>query len=82
MHTQTNLGRRTALVAAGLAVAATLFANIGTADAWSLEEAAAPYKGTTIRTIGEALPPLEAMDKLKSKFEDGRRLIGSRSALN
>jgi multiple sugar transport system substrate-binding protein len=40
------------------------------AQAWSLEEAAAPYKGTTIRTIGEALPPLEAMDKLKSEFEE------------
>lgn len=37
---------------------------------WSLEEAAKPYKGVTIRTIGEALPPLEAMEKLKSKFEE------------
>ena len=37
--------------------------------AWSLEEAAAPYKGTTIRTIGEALPPLEAMKKLAPEFE-------------
>ncbi|MEE8273427.1 MAG: hypothetical protein V3R88_01965, partial [Alphaproteobacteria bacterium] len=42
----------------------------GEAGAWSLEEAAAPYKGTTIRTIGESLPPLEAMDKLKHKFEE------------
>ena len=35
---------------------------LGTAFAadWSLEEAAAPYRGATIRTIGEALPPLEA----------------------
>jgi multiple sugar transport system substrate-binding protein len=40
------------------------------AGAWSLEEAAAPYKGTTLRTIGESLPPLEAMDKLKHKFEE------------
>jgi multiple sugar transport system substrate-binding protein len=40
------------------------------AMAWSLEEAAAPYKGTTIRTIGESLPPLEAMGKLKHKFEE------------
>ena len=37
--------------------------------AWSLEEAAAPYKGTTLRTVGEALPPLEAMAELKSEFE-------------
>jgi multiple sugar transport system substrate-binding protein len=40
------------------------------AGAWTLEEAAAPYKGTTIRTIGEALPPLEALAKLKHKFEE------------
>ena len=41
----------------------------GQASAWSLEEAAAPYKGATIRTIGEALPPLEAMKKLAPEFE-------------
>ncbi len=39
------------------------------AFAWSLEEAAAPYKGTTIRTVGEALPPLEAMNRMKGEFE-------------
>ncbi len=49
------------------ALAALGFA--GQAAAWSLEEAAAPYKGTTIRTIGEALPPLEAMKKLAPEFE-------------
>jgi len=42
----------------------------GTAQAWSLEEAAAPYEGVTIRTIGEALPPLEAMAELKDEFEE------------
>jgi len=57
------------LGAACAAVAATLAVSDG-AQAWSLEEAAAPYKGTTIRTIGEALPPLEAMNKLKGKFEE------------
>ena len=34
----------------------TAFVSLGftvTANAWSLEEAAAPYKGATIRTIGE-----------------------------
>ena len=40
------------------------------AGAWSLEEAAKPYAGVTIRTIGEALPPLEAMAALKSEFEE------------
>ena len=37
--------------------------------AWTLEEAAEPYRGATLRTIGEALPPLEAMAELKHKFE-------------
>ena len=45
------------------------FGVVDEAGAWSLEEAAAPYKGTTIRTIGEALPPLEAMKKLAPEFE-------------
>ncbi len=40
------------------------------AQAWTLEEAAAPYKGTTIRTIGEALPPLEALADMKGEFEE------------
>jgi hypothetical protein len=52
-------------VAAAATVVVGLIASAGPAGAWSLEEASAPYKGTTIRTIGEALPPLEAMDKLK-----------------
>jgi len=39
------------------------------ASTWTLEEAAAPYKGVTIRTIGEALPPLQAMSKMKGEFE-------------
>ena len=29
-----------------------------------------PYKGTTVRTIGEALPPLEAPAKLKHNLAD------------
>ncbi|MCU0869846.1 MAG: sugar ABC transporter substrate-binding protein [Burkholderiales bacterium] len=36
--------------------------------AWTLEEAAKPYAGTTLRTIGEALPPLEAMKALAPAF--------------
>lgn len=37
---------------------------------WTLEAAAAPYRGVTLRTIGESLPPLEAMAKLTGKFEE------------
>ena len=43
---------------------------ITAAHGWSLEDAAKPYAGTTIRTIGEAYPPLQAMDQLKHKFEE------------
>ncbi len=41
-----------------------------TANAWNLKEAAAPYKGTTIRIIGEALAPLESLNQQKKIFED------------
>ena len=53
-------------------VALALLVLGGTQQAfcWNLKEAAAPYKGATIRTIGEALPPLEALDKLKDKFTE------------
>jgi multiple sugar transport system substrate-binding protein len=58
------------LLAALAAIAACMMWQVPQSYAWSLEEAAAPYKGTTIRTIGEALPPLEAMQKLAPKFEE------------
>jgi multiple sugar transport system substrate-binding protein len=68
MKNSTISGRysRSRVVVAALAIFALGSTN---AFAWSLEEAAAPYKGATIRTVGEALPPLEAMNKLKSEFE-------------
>ncbi len=37
--------------------------------AWSLAEAAKPWKGKTLHLIGEALPPLEALTSLKGQFE-------------
>ena len=55
--------------ATGALTAVLSFGLIVEAGAWSLEEAATPYKGSTIRTIGEALPPLEAMKKLAPEFE-------------
>jgi multiple sugar transport system substrate-binding protein len=44
---------------------------------WTLAAAAAPWKGETLRLIGEALPPLEALEELKSEFEQitGTRVI-------
>ena len=61
-----------ALAAAAVIGAATAagLGSAGSAGAWTLEEAAEPYKGTTIRTVGEALPPLEAMEKIKHEFEE------------
>src|SRR5688572_6001763 len=43
-------------------------AQDATPGTWSLEIAATPYRGVTLRTIGEALPPLEAMAKLTEAF--------------
>jgi multiple sugar transport system substrate-binding protein len=43
---------------------------VTTPVAWSLKEAARPYRGASIRIIGEFLPPLEAVAKLKDQFED------------
>ena len=40
------------------------------AGEWTLAAAAAPWKGETLRLIGEALPPLEALQDLKSEFEE------------
>jgi multiple sugar transport system substrate-binding protein len=36
---------------------------------WTLAEAAAPWKGETLHFIGEALPPLAALNEVKSEFE-------------
>lgn len=36
---------------------------------WSLAEAAKPYRGKTIRLIGEDYPPLQAIEKMKGDFE-------------
>lgn len=57
------------LMATAALSAVAAMSQISSAGAWSLEEAAAPYKGVTIRTIGEALPPLEAMKQLAPEFE-------------
>ncbi len=39
-------------------------------EEWSLAKAAEPWKGETLTMIGEALPPLEALQELKPEFED------------
>jgi len=61
---------RSARTSLGLALGAGVLVLASPAFAWTLEEAAAPYEGVTIRAIGEALPPLEAMDALKGQFEE------------
>ncbi|MEW5818148.1 MAG: extracellular solute-binding protein, partial [Spirochaetota bacterium] len=39
------------------------------AGKWTLQDAAKPWAGQTLRFIGESLPPLEALDKVKAEFE-------------
>lgn len=76
LEVETMTGERIKLtqqLARDLAMSVVLslgLASAVTADTWTLEEAAAPYKGATIRTIGESLPPLEAMAALKGEFEE------------
>jgi multiple sugar transport system substrate-binding protein len=48
---------------------ASVLLHVAQAGAWTLEEAAKPYSGATIRVVGEALPPLEALAKLAPQFE-------------
>ena len=56
----------------GLGAASVLLAGVLPAFAadWSLKTAAEPYKGTTIRVIGEALAPLASLDQQKGAFEE------------
>ncbi|MDQ6435324.1 sugar ABC transporter substrate-binding protein [Mesorhizobium sp. LHD-90] len=48
---------------------ASVLLQVAQAGAWTLEEAAKPYSGATVRVVGEALPPLEALAKLAPQFE-------------
>lgn len=52
-----------------LFLALNLSINAQISDEW-LEQASEPYKGTTIRLIGEALPPLESLNSLKEAFTE------------
>ncbi len=45
----------------------TLSINAQNSDEW-LKEASKPYSGITINMIGEALPPLESLNRLKEEF--------------
>lgn len=38
-------------------------------NGWTIEEAAKPWKGQTLHFIGEALPPLAALNEVKGEFE-------------
>jgi multiple sugar transport system substrate-binding protein len=47
-----------------------LFFNFGFAQWTSLEENSKPFTGVTLRLIGESLPPLEGLEKVKKIFEE------------
>jgi len=71
MKTLLKLHRRQLLagMAAGAAIAIGGLPAAQAAD-WSLKQAAEPYKGITIRVIGEALAPLASLDQQKAAFEE------------
>ncbi len=51
------------------ATVAALYAGVSHAHAWSLQEAAAPYKGTSITVVGLDRPSYAAAQKLTPEFE-------------
>ncbi len=52
-----------------VATAAALYAGVNQAHAWSLSEAAAPYKGTSITVVGLDRPSYKIAQKLTPEFE-------------
>lgn len=65
-----NIHRRQLLLGmAAAALAGVVGGPAVSAQEWSLKAAAEPYKGTTIRVIGEALAPLESLNQQKAAFE-------------
>lgn len=64
-----EIHRRQLLAGIGAASVATILGLPAHARDWSLRTAAEPYKGTTIRVIGEALAPLESLNQQKQVFE-------------
>lgn len=59
----------TTLFAGGTGETASKASQITFKSGWTLAEAAAPWKGETLRFIGESLPPLEALSEVKAEFE-------------
>lgn len=51
-------------------VALAVFSTAACSGEWSLAEASKPWKGQTLRFIGESLPPLEALAEVKKEFEE------------
>lgn len=66
-----HIHRRQLLAGIGaLSLAAAAGLTPAMAQDWSLKAAAEPYKGTTLRIIGEALAPLDALNQHKAAFEE------------
>ena len=65
-----GFNRRQILIGTASSLALAAGPRIARGAAWSLKEAAAPYAGTTIRIIGEALAPLESLNQQKAAFEE------------
>jgi len=58
------------LLVLSLFVLSLIFSGTAMGKWVSLEEAAKPYAGTTLMVIGESLPPLEGLNKVKHIFEE------------
>lgn len=66
----TRLLRGVAVGAGLTAVVLTGFAKVENARAWSLEEAAEPYRGTAINIICEGYPPCYALQEVSKEFTE------------
>jgi multiple sugar transport system substrate-binding protein len=62
--------KRILIVSVILLASVCLFFNFGFAQWTSLEENSKPFSGVTLRLIGESLPPLEGLEKVKNIFEE------------
>ena len=65
-----NTARVGLLAAAALLFAFATVAGSGKANAWSLEEASAPYRGAEIDIICEGYPPCYALQEVSTEFSE------------
>jgi multiple sugar transport system substrate-binding protein len=73
MSLRSNMARHASALAGLAGIAGLALAGIGgaaEAQEWSLEEAAKPYAGETIRCVGDGYAPFVAYEQLAEKFTE------------